>query len=770
MQLNLSKQDIDYIARVAQTEVDHSLKRSNPEMYEKMTAGVVDTILNRIASPSFPNTVEGVVNQRRQFTKIAGPAKEKPYGSVQRTPKARASFQQEIENYIGARASGAPSSVGGNLHYANPYHSDKKNRVWIDKLEGPKFGQNRSIHHHGTTEGFKPVGEFSLSVEGGASPVPLNDAALMNLEFNSTGLPEANAPIPSGLFGATPKSNGLGLANLVDGNRNKSAVQYANQSKDRNQRLSPATEARMSQAVAAVGKKHGVEIKPIVASGGQFSKIDLTSGTLKGKRAGGPRHDHGGAGDFDFEVNGRLLSMAKPNDRQILTDIIEENVALGNVGIGYAPKYMGLNRLHIGGGKPASWGAKVNNVRQPAPKFVQDAHARGLSRYDPSKPLYVDVPTPQQQTSAAPFGQVQRQELGPASITPAPFGQVQRENLGPASNINPLNNRPILNNGDGTYSTEETITVTHPSMNGGKPTNVPSIWGGQRYDNEDEIVDRAIKSGQTFQSYESIPAAVSAAKERSNRLAQGLKPRPAPVDFSTSLYPTGKPKASDYSNYQMMKKHSALPLGMAAPKPVPRPTDIPKAYTPKASDYSNYMMNVKQPTLPTGSAIPTPAARPADLTPAIQGPVGQPLELVPTPPTRIQQAKTKATNHLKEQLHPKTLAARGAGALIGGLLGGPMGSRAGMMLGPKIAKHLNSNKQPGLFGMFNNNNVPIPTNRNMSSSSSTWGNAQNQGATYIASDGATITGRGNGTYSRTNPITGKSSQWNEDGSRSTKGY
>jgi hypothetical protein len=58
----------------------------------------------------------------------------------------------------------------------------------------------------------------------------------------------------------------------------------------------------------------------------------------------------------------------------------------------------------------------------------------------------------------------------------------------------------------------------------------------------------------------------------------------------------------------------------------------------------------------------------------------------------------------------------------------------------------------------------------MGSSSSEWGNAQNKGATYTASDGASITGLGNGTYSRTNPITGKSSQWNEDGSRSTKGY
>jgi hypothetical protein len=187
------------------------------------------------------------------------------------------------------------------------------------------------------------------------------------------------------------------------------------------------------------------------------------------------------------------------------------------------------------------------------------------------------------------------------------------------------------------------------------------------------------------------------------------------------------------------------------------------------------MMNVKQPTLPTGSAIPTPAARPADLAnvPQVVGNVPIPAPtLEREKPNRFEQGKRKFGNHIKEQLKPETIAARGAGALIGGLLGGPLGARAGSMFGPQIAKRLNGNKQQGLFGgLFNqNNNVPIPTNRNMSSSSSQWGSAQNQGATYSASDGATITGLGNGTYSRTNPKTGKSSQWNADGSRSTKGY
>jgi hypothetical protein len=493
----------------------------------------------------------------------------------------------------------------------------------------------------------------------------VNSATPTLTAYNEIGLPDGSAtPIPAGLFSATPKGNGLGLANLVDGNRNKSATQYANQQATRNQRLSPGLQAVIDQSAAAASEKHGVEITPVISSGGQFSKTDLKSGGFKGGRVGSTRHDHGLAGDMQFKANGKVLDMRDPSDRSIMGTIVEESASRGVTGVGGAPNYMGTKTLHLGYGKPATWG----KAGQPASKFVSDAYSRGRAKYDPSTPLYVDVPTPQPRysspTNAAPRGTVQREELGPASITPAPSGSVTRAG--------------------------------------------------------------------------SLPRAKP--QEATNPTARRLQ-----VAYQKNNVPT----------------------------PVARPTDIPKpTYTPKAADYSNYMMNVKQPTLPTGSAIPTPAMRPADLTPVpvIDGPAGKPLELVPEKPTRIQQAKTKVTDHLKEQLHPKTLAARGAGALIGGLLLGPMGAKAGQMFGPEIAKRMN-NRNGGLFGLFNQaNHTPMTTGAQMGSSSSEWGSSQNHGATYSASDGATITGLGNGTYARTNPVTGGTSYWNEDGSRSTKGY
>lgn len=73
---------------------------------------------------------------------------------------------------------------------------------------------------------------------------------------------------------------------------------------------------------------------------------------------------------------------------------------------------------------------------------------------------------------------------------------------------------PARQNADGTYSTELSITVTDPRLNGGRPTNIPSLWGGREL-NEDGAVEAALGSGRQWQSFRSIDEAVAAAKARS---------------------------------------------------------------------------------------------------------------------------------------------------------------------------------------------------------------------------------------------------------------
>jgi hypothetical protein len=168
--INLSQRDIDYIGRVVETEVPASLARSNPRAYESMVKAVVDTITNRVASPSFPNSVTGVVNQHRQFSKITGPARLAPHGSVQNTPRARAQTQSIVSNHLAARARGAPSVVGGALHYANPHYSDRSNLTgWINPMieaGAQKFGVGRAVHFHGNAPGFRGAPEYSLNIDG----------------------------------------------------------------------------------------------------------------------------------------------------------------------------------------------------------------------------------------------------------------------------------------------------------------------------------------------------------------------------------------------------------------------------------------------------------------------------------------------------------------------------------------------------------------------------------------------------------------------------
>nr|WP_321980134.1 cell wall hydrolase [uncultured Cohaesibacter sp.] len=96
--------------------------------------------------------------------------------------------------------------------------------------------------------------------------------------------------------------------------------------------------------------------------------------------------------------------------------------------------------------------------------------------------------------------------------------------------------RQIIGNEDGSFSTERTITVTDPRINGGQPTNIPTMYGGQ-------IVDDAMAAdiitnsggvdpdtGRALEGYPSIAAAERAAQQRSSSLAGALPSAPYSED------------------------------------------------------------------------------------------------------------------------------------------------------------------------------------------------------------------------------------------------
>jgi hypothetical protein len=177
--VNLSQRDIDYIARVVDTEVPRSIARKNPAEYQRMVGAVVDTVTNRMASGTFPASAEGVLNQSRQFSKITGPSYLSPYGSVQQTPRAPEEVRNLVSDRIAGAAAGEPSLIGGALNYANPNYSSKSNlRSWINPMieSGAKMlGIGNAVHYHGNAPGQRPVGPYSVSAEGipsGNVPTP----------------------------------------------------------------------------------------------------------------------------------------------------------------------------------------------------------------------------------------------------------------------------------------------------------------------------------------------------------------------------------------------------------------------------------------------------------------------------------------------------------------------------------------------------------------------------------------------------------------------
>jgi hypothetical protein len=113
--------------------------------------------------------------------------------------------------------------------------------------------------------------------------------------------------------------------------------------------------------------------------------------------------------------------------------------------------------------------------------------------------------------------------------TPSMFGQQVGETMAnlqamgglqpSMGGVHPANGRPIINNPDGSISTERSITVTAPQLNGGLPTNIPSLWDGQQL-SEEQSVQRALQSGQQFPSFNGIDEAVAAAQARSGMLGQ----------------------------------------------------------------------------------------------------------------------------------------------------------------------------------------------------------------------------------------------------------
>jgi len=83
-----------------------------------------------------------------------------------------------------------------------------------------------------------------------------------------------------------------------------------------------------------------------------------------------------------------------------------------------------------------------------------------------------------------------------------------------AHGVNNIKKKKYVKNDDGSISTVFSMTVNHPWINNGMPTNIPSVYDGKKVD-EREAVFRAAMSDGAWPAYDDIESAVKDAKKES---------------------------------------------------------------------------------------------------------------------------------------------------------------------------------------------------------------------------------------------------------------
>lgn len=273
--LALSEQDIIDIKKTLQTEWVQSAG-------DEQAKGIVDTILNRLASEHWGSSIADVVNARNQFSDINGPVSRKDgRHTVDEFDEHKVSQRVKdfVDEYLAKRAGGASSRVDTHLNYANPHFSDAKNLAWIMALDGPVLGSGNAIHRHGTVpelQRFRPK-PYLIALPGAAAGTPAaakpgsidghEVAEKHGVGMKSDAVKISNLhPAMEAVIAAVAKAAGeLGLPKPIitsgnDSKHGKNSLHYANRALDfRGRDLSLAQGDALDKAVSEIlGTKYDV--------------------------------------------------------------------------------------------------------------------------------------------------------------------------------------------------------------------------------------------------------------------------------------------------------------------------------------------------------------------------------------------------------------------------------------------------------------------------------------------------------------------------------
>jgi Cell Wall Hydrolase len=163
--MEISDDDLDALARVAQSEVGHFKKHGMDQLQGGLSA-VVDTVFNRVAHRLFENSIQDVINENNQFSAINGKA-----GWFE-LPRASAENAAIVEAHVNARLAGQESIIKGAVNFLNPFKSSKKSmKDWGQfVMDNPVriFGSipKQDVHYHGSAPNTGDPADYQLSRSG----------------------------------------------------------------------------------------------------------------------------------------------------------------------------------------------------------------------------------------------------------------------------------------------------------------------------------------------------------------------------------------------------------------------------------------------------------------------------------------------------------------------------------------------------------------------------------------------------------------------------
>lgn len=164
--IDLSERELDALARTAMSEVGH-FGRYGEAVLEGGVAAVVDTIINRVAHPAYPATVDAVVNARYQFSAIGGP---KGSGTWDRLEAASPAVHGIVERHLVRRSEGAPCGVKGATHFLNPHLSSANALAqwgnYVVANHVAVWGAKEDVHYHGFAPDVQPGPPYILTFRG----------------------------------------------------------------------------------------------------------------------------------------------------------------------------------------------------------------------------------------------------------------------------------------------------------------------------------------------------------------------------------------------------------------------------------------------------------------------------------------------------------------------------------------------------------------------------------------------------------------------------